>query len=397
MTPAFALRQRAIHQPNTPHAAGSARRPVSPCTLPATPRSPRALAARAALSLAALLLALLATLTLGTGRALAQQVTHIVTRGEKLAQIARSYGVSLEQIVEANELTNPNHIWVGQPLVIPGAAAATGGTAAYANTSSAGGSSAGASYTVRAGDTLSEIAKQFGVTQEELLRLNGLDNPRFIWVGQELLLGSTAGSSTGSSTGNSAGSTATSAWSGGGGGGSVYVVQAGDTLSEIARDLGVSMQQLIDANGLPNASHVWVGQRLYTESPALTAAALSAMTPDGVRSIEVDLGAQTLTAWQGDVAVLHTSISSGLSGTPTVTGHYQVGTKYQSQRMRGQGYDIPDVPWVMYFYGSYAIHGAYWHNNFGVPMSRGCVNASVGDAEFLYNWAPAGTEVWVHD
>lgn len=391
MTPAFALRQRAIRQLNTPLAAGSTRRRVSPSVLSATPRrwpaTPRSARTRAALPLAALLLALLAILTLGTGRALAQQVTHIVTPGEKLAQIARSYGVSLEQIVEANGLTNPNHIWVGQPLVIPGA---TGGTAAYANTSSAGGSSAGESYTVRAGDTLSEIAKQFGVTQEELLRLNGLDNPRFIWVGQELQLGSSAGSS--------AGSAATSAWAGGSsGGGSVYVVQAGDTLSEIARDLGVSTQQLIDANGLPNASNVWVGQQLYVESPALTAAALSAMTPDGVRSIEVDLGAQTLTAWQGDVAVLHTSISSGLSGTPTVTGSYRVGTKYPSQRMRGPGYDIPNVPWVMYFYGSYAIHGAYWHNNFGVPMSRGCVNASVGDAEFLYYWAPEGTEVWVHD
>lgn len=377
MTPAFALRQRALRQFSTPFAAGNGARPAV-----ALPRP----FAHTGVLLAGLLLALLATLSLGTRSAHAQQVTHIVSGGEKLAQIARSYGVTLEAIVDANGLTNPNHIWVGQPLVIPGAG---GGTASWAAASGSAGGGGGETYTVRAGDTLSEIARQFGVDQAELMRLNGLDNPRFVWVGQELLIGSSAGGS------SSIAATAASA-AAGQGNGAVYVVKPGDTLSEIARDMGVSMQELIDANGLPNASHVWVGQRLYLGSPALSAAALSAATPDGVRWIEVDLAEQTLTAWQGDVAVLYTSISSGLSGTPTVTGRYQIGTKYESQRMRGQDYDIPNVPWVMYFYGSYAIHGAYWHNNFGVPMSRGCVNASVGDAEFLYYWAPAGTEVWVH-
>jgi lipoprotein-anchoring transpeptidase ErfK/SrfK len=150
------------------------------------------------------------------------------------------------------------------------------------------------------------------------------------------------------------------------------------------------------ANGLPNANFVWVGQRLRVQSNAMSAAQASAAAPAGRRWIEVNLSNQTLTAWQGDVAVLYTSISSGLAATPTVTGNFKVGVKYTSQRMTGPGYDLPGVPWVMYFYGSYAIHGAYWHNNFGVPMSRGCVNASIPDAEFLYNWAPEGTEVWVH-
>ena len=50
----------------------------------------------------------------------------------------------------------------------------------------------------------------------------------------------------------------------------------------------------------------------------------------------------------------------------------------------------------MYFYGGYGLHGTYWHNNFGTPMSHGCVNLSQGDAAWLYNWAPVGTKVVTH-
>ena len=60
-------------------------------------------------------------------------------------------------------------------------------------------------------------------------------------------------------------------------------------------------------------------------------------------------------------------------------------------------YDLPNVPWTMFFYQGYAIHGTYWHTNFGTRMSHGCVNMPLGAAEFTYAWAPIGTEVWVHD
>ena len=61
------------------------------------------------------------------------------------------------------------------------------------------------------------------------------------------------------------------------------------------------------------------------------------------------------------------------------------------------GYNIYDVPWVMYFAaGGYAIHGVYWHNNFGVPMSHGCVGLPVGAAAYIYSWAPIGTMVSIH-
>lgn len=119
--------------------------------------------------------------------------------------------------------------------------------------------------------------------------------------------------------------------------------------------------------------------------------------PDGRRWIEVDISDQTLIAWQGDTSVLRTAISSGRTQYPTVRGTYQVRTKLTLERMIGPGYDTPNVPWTMYFFRGYAIHGAYWHDNFGTPVSHGCVNMRVEEAKALYDWADLGSEVVVHD
>ena len=124
---------------------------------------------------------------------------------------------------------------------------------------------------------------------------------------------------------------------------------------------------------------------------------LGAGLPDGRRWIEVDISDQKLTAWQGETAVLQTIISSGRTEYPTVRGTYNVRVKLPLERMIGPGYDTPDVPWTMYFFRGYAIHGAYWHNNFGTPVSHGCVNMRVEEAKLLYDWAAVGTEVVVHD
>lgn len=123
----------------------------------------------------------------------------------------------------------------------------------------------------------------------------------------------------------------------------------------------------------------------------------SAAPPDGLRWIEVDLSEQTLTAWQGDVQVLHTLVSTGKPETPTVKGRYRIRTMLPAQRMRGPDYDLPNVPSVMYFYAGYAIHGAYWHDNFGQVMSHGCVNMKVEEVAALYDWASIGIEIYVHD
>jgi hypothetical protein len=118
--------------------------------------------------------------------------------------------------------------------------------------------------------------------------------------------------------------------------------------------------------------------------------------------IEVDLTKQYLRAWQYDRVVYGTYVSTGLARTPTLPGTFQVFSKIPYHAMSGgtpgiDYYYLPDVPHSMYYAaGGYAIHGAYWHNNFGTPMSRGCVNLPLGAAEWLYNWTPMGTTVWIH-
>ncbi len=116
----------------------------------------------------------------------------------------------------------------------------------------------------------------------------------------------------------------------------------------------------------------------------------------GVRWIDVNLSTQRLYAYEGDVIVRTFIVSTGVWATPTVTGKYKIYARYTSARMRGPGYDLPNVPYVMYFHKSYGIHGTYWHNNFGTPMSHGCVNMSIPDAEWLYYWSAFGTTVNVH-
>ena len=118
------------------------------------------------------------------------------------------------------------------------------------------------------------------------------------------------------------------------------------------------------------------------------------------RWVDVNLSSQTLTAYEGNRAVFSTLVSSGLPGTPTVTGQFRIYLTYTAQTMDGRylGYDyyLPNVPYVMYFYQGYALHGTYWHSNFGRPMSHGCVNLETSDAQWIFNWAGIGTLVNVH-
>lgn len=117
---------------------------------------------------------------------------------------------------------------------------------------------------------------------------------------------------------------------------------------------------------------------------------------DGERWIDVNVSTQQLFAYEGNTLINSFTVSTGTWETPTVIGTYRVYIKYTSTDMRGPGYFLQDVPWTMYFYQGYGIHGTYWHNNFGTPMSHGCVNMAVPDANWLFNWASVGTIVNVH-
>ncbi|MEW5859743.1 MAG: L,D-transpeptidase [Cyanobacteriota bacterium] len=113
------------------------------------------------------------------------------------------------------------------------------------------------------------------------------------------------------------------------------------------------------------------------------------------RWIEVNLSKQRLIAWEGGRRVYSVPISSGKRSTPTRVGTFRIQSKHRSTRMRGRGYNVPNVPYTMYYSGGYAIHGAYWHNRFGTPVSHGCVNLPVGQARKLYSFASHGTKVVV--
>jgi lipoprotein-anchoring transpeptidase ErfK/SrfK len=116
-----------------------------------------------------------------------------------------------------------------------------------------------------------------------------------------------------------------------------------------------------------------------------------------VRWIDVDLSEQTLTAYENGVAVRTTLVSTGLPGTPTPTGQFRIWIKFRYDDMAGEDYYIEDVPYVMYFYQGYGLHGVTWHGNFGHPMSHGCVNLPTEEAEWLFNWVDVGTLVNIHN
>jgi hypothetical protein len=113
---------------------------------------------------------------------------------------------------------------------------------------------------------------------------------------------------------------------------------------------------------------------------------------DTERWISVDLYEQVVVAYEGDKPVFTSLISSGLSEWPTNEGLFHVYVRYPRTLMSGaEGkpdfYYLEEVPWTMYFDGDIGLHGAYWHDGFGYRRSHGCVNMSITDAAWLYNWA----------
>lgn len=122
-------------------------------------------------------------------------------------------------------------------------------------------------------------------------------------------------------------------------------------------------------------------------------AVLGTTNPTGEEKwIEVSLSDQRLKAYEGDRIVMEFPISSG-KWAPTPTGTFNIWYKTRNQTMSGGSkelgtyYALPNVPSNMFFHQGYAIHGAYWHNNFGQPMSHGCVNSPLSYAAQLFEWA----------
>jgi len=250
------------------------------------------------------------------------------------------------------------------------------------------------------GDTLYGIAARNGTSVDALMRANGLPNPNFIYAGQRLVL-----AAPGSAPGAPAPAPVPS--------GSVYVVNYGDTLATIAGRFSTTVDALMRSNGIYNRNFIYAGQRLNVPgrvtqpvpqpinvpaNPPSSGAVNNA--PATGKWIDVSINRQTITAYQGSTPLKSVLVSTGVAWHPTPVGRYKVYMKIPSQTMSGgsgaDAYYLPGVPWVMYFAGGNAIHGTYWHQNFGTPMSHGCVNLTIADAKWFYEWAEMGTPVVTH-
>ncbi|MGE5041482.1 MAG: L,D-transpeptidase [Candidatus Levyibacteriota bacterium] len=151
------------------------------------------------------------------------------------------------------------------------------------------------------------------------------------------------------------------------------------------------------------------GKRVHVPDSVLAAAYVSPQKVvlgenTGTKVIKVDLAAQHLYAYQGDTLVMDFPVSTG-KWNKTPVGTYHIWVKLRYTRMTGgEGstyYDLPNVPYTMFFANDdvsrsqgFSIHGAYWHNNFGHPMSHGCVNMRIYDAQKVFEWADPQTTGW---
>jgi lipoprotein-anchoring transpeptidase ErfK/SrfK len=114
--------------------------------------------------------------------------------------------------------------------------------------------------------------------------------------------------------------------------------------------------------------------------------------PTDAKWIHVDLREQTLVAYEGRQPVLATLISGGTEGFEAPLGVFRVHKKHVTRTMAGPDpdagrYEVAEVPWTLYYWGSYALHGAYWHDDFGNVRSHGCTNIPPRDARWLFYWS----------
>jgi lipoprotein-anchoring transpeptidase ErfK/SrfK len=185
-----------------------------------------------------------------------------------------------------------------------------------------------------------------------------------------------------------------------------YVVKGGDTLADIAWSLEVSAGALGRVNGITDFNSIYPGQVLTIPGQsAKDAASVRSAKQDyaeseqagGGKWVDVDLAEQRLSAYAGDTLVFTTLVSTGTEEYPTPTGTFEILDRTPYENMSGPDYYLEDVPNVLLFLRpGYAIHGTYWHDNFGHPMSHGCINLTIPDSGWLYDWAPDGTPVVIH-
>lgn len=180
--------------------------------------------------------------------------------------------------------------------------------------------------------------------------------------------------------------------------GSVVTNESGDVLKTITE--GQDGRVLGDTSDVAAAfaTQLETGNGAYVLPVSVTTHTMSEV----VRTVEVDLGEQRVYLKENGAVIDSWAVSTGRAGADTHPGRYNIGWKTPVQDMSGTtrdsgtAYTQENVKWVMYFNGNQAIHGVYWHNNWGTRMSAGCVGMPEHRAEQIYRWAPSGADVHIH-
>lgn len=168
------------------------------------------------------------------------ETSHTVSPGENLAQIAARYGLTVSDLIDANDLSNPDVLAIGQLISIPGGQ----------DSSTGQGQTIVGSHLVAAGETLASIARRYGTTVEAIAQVNGITNPSQIFIGTQLTIAEgVAQSQPAEPTGIS-----------------LHTVESGETLAAIAARFGTSVQALIATNGIENPDLIKAGQQLSVPS-----------------------------------------------------------------------------------------------------------------------------------
>ena len=211
-------------------------------------------------------------------------ISYTVRRGDTLSEIAMNYGVTVSEIAGINNIANPNLIYVGQVLSIP----RNGGTTSGNSNSNL------TTYIVKRGDTLSEIAMNYGVTVSGIAGLNGISNPNLIYPGQVLRIYANTGNVQGSSNYIN------------------YTIRSGDTLSGIASRYGTTVNTLAQINGIGNPNLIYAGRtiRIPTNSNSnVNSRILTTQATTNNENVEHDCGHCIYTVKQGDtlseIAIQH--------------------------------------------------------------------------------------------
>lgn len=285
-----------------------------------------------------------------------------VELGDTLASIARQFGISAADLAAANDITNPDLIWVGQKLTIPapaGSGAATAGAPTATLTPSSG--------------PLGSVTAVFGMPAVS-------PTPTTTWTPQPTPTPTPVALPTQN----------------------IYVVQPGDTLARIAQRFGVSVDAIVAANGLGSADIIGVGVRLLipsTEGGASGGATVTVRPTKFVASISQ----QRCWLYNGETVLARWICSTGRRGSPSVPGSYKIQSKLP--KAYGSTWDI----WMPFWLGIYwagasenGIHGLpwdaktgqqIWSGNVGKPITFGCIMLDNVNAKMLYDVAWIGMPV----